>query len=147
MKLNEHVESLLRQGHRPKELVELGFSKHIVTRVSRKLRAEKASKSRVHNITNVTQTAAESSKASSPEEPASLKLQKLEERLNTMEALAKKIQDLEARLSGTPLLGLRQRFQCQCGAIGLVAVHVKCTGCNRETYQGWWPERTATPKQ
>jgi len=42
MKVTEHVERLLRQGKRPKELVELGFSKSVVTRVSRRLREEKA---------------------------------------------------------------------------------------------------------
>jgi len=146
MKLADHVESLLRQGHRPKELIELGFSKNIVTRMSRKLRAEKASKSKA-NITRAIQTNVESLKEPPPQESASLQLAKFEERLKIVETLAKKITDLEARLGGTPLLGIRQRFQCQCGATGLVAVHVKCTVCNRETYLGWWPEKTATPKQ
>jgi len=42
MKVAEHVEHLLRQGKKPKELVELGFSKQVVTRVRRQLREEKA---------------------------------------------------------------------------------------------------------
>jgi len=42
MKVTEHVEYLLRQGRRPKELVELGFPKLVVTRVHKKLREEKA---------------------------------------------------------------------------------------------------------
>ena len=41
MKVTEHVEHLLRQGHKPKELVELGFPKHIITRVRRRLKNEK----------------------------------------------------------------------------------------------------------
>ena len=42
MKVTKHVEQLLRQGHKPKELVALGFSKRVVTRVRRRLRVEKA---------------------------------------------------------------------------------------------------------
>ena len=41
MKITEHVERLLRQGKKPKELVELGFPKRVVTRVHRQLRKEK----------------------------------------------------------------------------------------------------------
>ena len=41
MKVTEHVERLLRQGKKPKELVELGFPKRVVTRVHRQLRKEK----------------------------------------------------------------------------------------------------------
>ncbi len=33
MKVTEHVEQLLRQGHKPKELEELGFPKRVITRV------------------------------------------------------------------------------------------------------------------
>ena len=42
MKVTEHVEHLLRQGRKPKELIELGFPKSVVTRVRRQLREEKA---------------------------------------------------------------------------------------------------------
>jgi len=41
MKITEHVEHLLRQGRKPKELIELGFPKSVVTRVRRQLREEK----------------------------------------------------------------------------------------------------------
>ena len=43
MKTTDHVEYLLMQGRSPKELVELGFPKSVVTRVRRRLREEKAS--------------------------------------------------------------------------------------------------------
>jgi hypothetical protein len=43
MKVTEHVEHLLRQGHKPKELVALGFSKRVVTRARRRLKEERAS--------------------------------------------------------------------------------------------------------
>lgn len=42
MKVTEHIEHLLRQGRKPRELVELGFPKSVVTRVRRRLRGEKA---------------------------------------------------------------------------------------------------------
>ena len=42
MKVTKHVEKLLRKGRKPKELIELGFSKSVVTRVHRQLRREKA---------------------------------------------------------------------------------------------------------
>jgi len=41
MKVTEHIEHLLRQGRSPKELVELGFAKSVVTRVRRRLTEEK----------------------------------------------------------------------------------------------------------
>jgi len=41
MKVTKHVEKLLRQGHKPKELIQLGFPKPVVTRVNRQLRKEK----------------------------------------------------------------------------------------------------------
>ena len=37
MKVTEHVERLLRQGRKPKELIELGFPKSVVTRVRRQM--------------------------------------------------------------------------------------------------------------
>jgi hypothetical protein len=42
MKVTKHVEQLLRQGRKPKELIELGFPKSTVTRVYRQLKEEKA---------------------------------------------------------------------------------------------------------
>lgn len=44
MKVTEHVEHLLRQGRKPKELIDLGFPKSVVSRVRRRLREEKAAK-------------------------------------------------------------------------------------------------------
>ena len=41
MKTTEHVEYLLRQGRKPKELLELGFPKQVITRVRRELREER----------------------------------------------------------------------------------------------------------
>ena len=42
MKVSKHVEQLLRQGRKPRELVQFGFPKSVVTRMRRRLREEKA---------------------------------------------------------------------------------------------------------
>lgn len=42
IKVTKHIEQLLRQGRKPKELVALGFPKLVVTRVYRRLKKEKA---------------------------------------------------------------------------------------------------------
>lgn len=47
MKVSQHVEKLLRQGRNPKELVEMGFPKSVVTRVRRQLRKKKAVSKRI----------------------------------------------------------------------------------------------------
>jgi len=44
-------------------------------------------------------------------------------------------------LDNTPAHNLRNRFCCDCGAKGLVAVKVKCTRCDRETWWGWHPPK------
>ena len=44
MKVTEHVESLLRQRRKPKELIQLGFPASVVTRVRRKLKKEEGLK-------------------------------------------------------------------------------------------------------
>ena len=41
MKVSRRVRQLLRKGHKPKELIELGFPKSIVTRAYRQLHKEK----------------------------------------------------------------------------------------------------------
>jgi hypothetical protein len=137
MKTTEHVEYLLRQGKKPKELVELGFPKRVVTRVHRQLKEEKpVSQSR-------TQTGGAEEITPVQPRPGFLedKFQRLESRVEILETISAGLQDIEARLDGTPALGLRQRFKCDCGASGLVALHVRCTKCGRESYWGWWPEK------
>jgi len=42
MKMSEHVETLLRQGKKPRELLELGFPKQVITRMNRRLKKERA---------------------------------------------------------------------------------------------------------
>ena len=47
--------------------------------------------------------------------------------------------DLRHEVEGSPLSGLRHRFDCECGANGSVVARVCCTGCGREASYGWWP--------
>ena len=70
-------------------------------------------------------------------------LQQVQNRVGLLEkALLEKasLEDIEARLSGSIGLNIKQRFTCNCGASGFVAMHIQCTKCGRETWWGWFPE-------
>jgi len=150
MKVTEHVEHLLRQGRKPKELVELGFSKQVVTRVRRRLREEKTTpqprtekgkdRGESHSQSTVTphmETAPVPPKLGSLES----KIQQLESRVEALEALGAELEDIETRINSTPALGLKHHFKCDCGSSGYVALRIKCTKCGRETWWGWHPEQ------
>jgi len=153
MKAIEHVEYLLTQGKDPKELVELGFPKHVVTRVSRRLKKEKAAERvRAPNSERKGKALSETSAVSAdnvvaiPEKLVFLEsnLKAMQKRIGVLEAQnaqAVSVDDLNSRLKGTPVLGLKQRFKCDCGASGFVAVHIQCTKCGRESWWGWHPEK------
>jgi len=69
----------------------------------------------------------------------SAKLDEIGKRLD--DEVLEEIQGLREELSSTPLRNLRARFKCDgCGKAGLVAVRVKCTACDSETWHGWWPK-------
>lgn len=149
MKVIEHVKYLLRQGRAPTELVELGFPKSIVTRVRRQLRDEKTGQK--VTVTRNTTKRKNHSQSSAPlplekplveEKLLSLesKLHKLEAQVELLKTMKSSVQAMKARLEDTPALGLKQRFQCACGAAGFVALRIQCTKCGRETYWGWWPK-------
>ena len=141
MKVTEHVDHLLRQWRKPKELIELGFSKTVVTRVRRQLKGEKAipqSKTQKGGaeVTPLTETTAVYPYPESLE----IKVQQLESRVEVLETIVAELYDMENRLDGTPALGLKQRFKCDCGASGFVALHIQCTKCGKETWWGWFPK-------
>ncbi len=93
MKVTQHVEHLLKKGRKPKELIELGFPRAVVTRVWRQLRngkrnlhATRPQKTAGIEIQGHTQT--------SPELPESVgviqqKLQSMEDDLQKVENLVK----------------------------------------------------------
>jgi hypothetical protein len=151
MKVTEHVEHLLRQGRNPRELIELGFPKQVITKVRRQLREEKADQGT--KVAAKDRTDDRSQPQPPPASPVEMawiqqklasledELHKLETQVGVPESIKSSIQDIEARLNGTPALGLRQHFKCECGASGLVALHIQCTKCGKETRWGWFPEK------
>ena len=152
MKTTDHVEYLLRQGKKPKELLALGFPKQVITRVRRRLKEEKVIQHAkvpkggegVKGHPKPLLTPGETGVLAEQKLAAiESELKELESRIALLEATATKsatLEDLNTRLDGTPALGLRQRFQCQCGASGFVALHLQCTKCGRETWWGWFPK-------
>jgi hypothetical protein len=149
MKVSKHVEKLLRQGRNPKELVELGFPKSVVTRVHRQLKEEKAArgpkaaKGRAEGKGRPQPPPVSSDEITPIQQRlASLEseIKELETRVEVLEAIGRDLESMEARLDGTPALGIRSRFTCSCGASGFVALHIQCTKCGKETWWGWFPK-------
>ena len=142
MKVTEHVEHLLRQGRKPIELIELGFPKRVVTRVRRQLREERTvPRSRTQKGRTEVTPLAEATSVQT--RPVSLegKVIRLESRVEILETILAELYDMENQLDGTPTLGLKHRFKCDCGASGLVAMRIRCTQCGRETRWGWFPKQ------
>jgi hypothetical protein len=136
MKVTEHVEHLLRQGRKPKELIELGFPKSVVTRVRRRLKEEKAAPQSKTKEGGTIETQLESGAGS-----LESNVEEFQSRVEVLETIVAELCDIENRLAGTPTLGLKHLFKCNCGASGLVALHIQCTKCGKETWWGWWPEK------
>jgi hypothetical protein len=149
MKVTEHVENLLRQGRNAKELVQLGFPKSVITRVRRQLKQEKEGQ-QVKLTRNKAGDKSEAQPLSAsplgnaPIEQQlvslEIKLRNLETQVKILKTIESSVQAIEARIEGTPALGLKQHFKCQCGTSGLVALHIQCTKCGRKTWWGWFPK-------
>ena len=99
MKVTKHVEHLLKQGRKPKELVELGFPKSIVTKVRRQLTKEKTVPQ-----TKIPQEAGQAE--SHPEELAESahKLAKMQQKLESLEGGLRKVDSLAKLLSEVAVL-------------------------------------------
>lgn len=153
MKTTEHVEYLLRQGKKPRELLALGFPKKVVTRVRRQLRQEKAVQQGEAPKGRGEAKGSPQPQVASGEDTVTVErklvsiesyLNELKGRLEFLEAAVAEsasLEDIEARLDGTPALGLKNRFECECGASGLVALHIQCTKCGRKSWWGWFPKQ------
>ena len=143
MKVTEHVELLLRQGRKPKELVELGFPKQVVTRVRRRLK-EKATLQAKRGKGGVEAESRPQSAVTTAVEAQSgsleNKVKELEKRVQAVEALQVDLEELQNCLDGTPALGLKSHYKCDCGVSGYVALHIKCTKCGKEAWWGWYPK-------
>ena len=102
MKATEHIEQLLRQGRKPKELVELGFPKPVVTRVRRQLRQEKATLHPKVPKGKADTKARSQASAGSPVESA----------LQKVDNLVKALPELVALLAAAQELGAHKREDC-----------------------------------
>ena len=84
----EHIAYLLKQGKKPKDIVELGFSKRVVTRIFRKLKEEKRATRKESERTAFSSNETPPLDAAiKPSELASLKeqIQRLESRIKALE--------------------------------------------------------------
>ncbi len=111
MKVTEHVEHLLRQGRKPKELIELGFPKSVVTRVRRQLREKKATpQTEVLEAATQAQTHVQSL-LESPEKVAAVwqKLQSMANDLQRIETLVKPLSGVSVLLATAKQLGTYKR--------------------------------------
>ncbi|MEE8352958.1 MAG: hypothetical protein V3S10_00745 [Dehalococcoidales bacterium] len=51
-----------------------------------------------------------------------------------------RVDTISKSLEATPDYAARKDFTCSsCGSHGFLAVPLKCTGCGREGWWGWWP--------
>lgn len=114
MKVTEHVEHLLRQGRKPRELVELGFPKSVVTRVRRQLRKEKARlvatlSGGTAQVESHLQTLAES-----PDKIAAVerKLQSMANDVQKVDSLVKALSEVTVLMATARELGTYRRETC-----------------------------------
>lgn len=125
MKTTEHVEYLLRQGKKPKELLALGFPKRVITRVRRRLREEKA----VQQAKAPEGTAqAEPHVQSLPESPEKMaavwqKLQFMANDLQRIDSLVKAVSGVTALMAAAQHLGTYRRETCPYQKDGLCTLH------------------------
>ena len=110
--------------------------------MKRKLREEKLTpQSRIPKGNTEAKLSVETTPVRSGVESLEGKIHQLESRVEILEVISAKIEDVETRLDGTPALDLRQRFKCDCGASGFVALHARCTKCGEESWWGWFPKK------
>ena len=114
MKVTEHVEHLLRQGRKPKELIEFGFPKSVVTKVRRQLREKKAAAdTKAPGVMAQAETHVQSL-PESPEKMAALwqKLQSMARDLQKVDSLAESLPEVTALMAAAQQLGTYRREFC-----------------------------------
>jgi hypothetical protein len=114
MKVTEHVEQLLRQGRKSRELVELGFPKLVVTRVRRQLRKEKTAVQ-----TKVPEVApqAETQLQTPPELPETIatiwqKVQSMASDLQKIESIIQALPEVAVLIAAAREFGIYKRDTC-----------------------------------
>ena len=159
----EEIARLLAEGITPVDLIKRGFRRATVYKVNRRVQTggtpqEDASVPATDRAVEDDPQILELKKALRKAElerqieeirgpsSAESRLLALEENAETSAAaLAEVIDDhdgLEQRVDGSPLSGLRERFECSCGVGGMVAAKVVCTSCGAETSYGWSPKNS-----
>jgi ribosomal protein L37E len=114
VKVTEHVERLLRQGKKPKELVELGFPKRVVTRVHRQLRKEKtAVQTKVPEVAPQTKTQLQTP-PESPEEIATIwqKVQSMANDLQRIDSLTQALSEVTVLMVAALEFGIYRHETC-----------------------------------
>ena len=114
MKATEHVEYLLRQGRKSKELLELGFSKSVITRVRGQLKEEKAAARTMAPKGRTQAKSLPQPSMTSPTEmePIQQKLAYLESEIQKVENLAKTLPEVIALMAGAREFGTLKREEC-----------------------------------
>ena len=135
MKVTQHVEHLLRQGRKPRELVELGFPKSVVSRVRRQLREEKATlHPKVPKGKAEAKTRSQASVGSPVEmAPIQQKLASLESAFQKVDNLVKALPEMAALAAAAHELGAHKREDCPYQEDGL---------CILQT----WPDQREIPQ-
>jgi hypothetical protein len=99
VKVTEHVEQLLRQGHKPKELAQLGFSKLVVTRVRRQLKKEKATPQ-----TKVAETTTQAERRLKTQTESPEKMAVVQQKPQSVERELQKAEDIVKAMPGLAIL-------------------------------------------
>ena len=114
MKVTKHIERLLRQGRKPKELIELGFPKSVITRVRRQLTEEKAT-SQKKEPEGAPQ--GETHLQTPSESPATIatiwqKVQSIGNDLQRIDSLIQALSEVTALMAAARKLGTYRREDC-----------------------------------
>ncbi len=113
MRATEHVEYLLRQGRKAKELIELGFPKSVVTRMRRKLKKERSLK-KTEAAEKVTATKGRNSLSKAPGHTTALgpKLELTESQWEQIENLLNTLPELADLMAVVRSYGIVEREIC-----------------------------------
>ena len=149
MKTTEHIERLMKKGWKRKRLIEeLGFPREEVLKVYRRLKKIEVSENAALKRRQEAAGIGEVVESPPPGGMTDRKLAAVEAgirgltgRVEGLERDCNVVRSLQESIAGTPEIGLKRRYSCQCGASGFVAIKVKCTKCDKENWIGWWPEQ------
>jgi hypothetical protein len=114
VKVTKHIEQLLRQGRKPKELIDLGFAKATVTREYRRLKEEKTT---IKAKTPEGTAQAETPLSTLPESPETIaaiwqKVQSMANDLQRIDSLIQALSEVSIMIAATCELGTDRRQNC-----------------------------------